>query len=187
MMALSSLPQARSRRAPDSSAPQPPGAWTDRAGCFAYGSIPQRLGPAHAGPFFLFDKNLLQHDLGRADHKLGRTGNAALHHHRGRIDAGGLNILHWDAERLGLAVPIAKLDPAPHHIGVGKAVTAVLAAADRHRNRSGDRAKPDLGLPLLILGRRHRDSQLVAAPLDLNRKRKRRTALALQTNRAFDR
>ena len=85
---------------------------------------------------------------------------------------------------LGLARPIAELDPAPHHIGVGDGVTAVLAAADDNRNRSRDRAQPDFGLAFFILERRHRDRKKVAGVLDLTGEQRRATVPRLPIARS---
>ena len=87
-----------------------------------------------------FYVNLLNSDLRRTKHQLGRAGRAGLHHHGSRVDIVGLDVLERYTERLGLAGPISEFDPATHHVGVSESVPAVFATADRNGDRLGDRA-----------------------------------------------
>ena len=45
-----------------------------------------------------------------------------------------LSVCERNAPRIGLAGPIAELDPAPHHVVIGDGAPVVLAAADRDRD-----------------------------------------------------
>ena len=69
---------------------------------------------------------------------------AALHQHRDAVDAVALERLQRHAPGIGLAGPIAELDPAAQHVVVGDRAALVLAALDRDRDRLGEirRARP---------------------------------------------
>src|SRR5262245_40028813 len=76
-----------------------------------------------------------------AEDRLRLFHRAALHQDRRFVDIGALERLHRDAPRVGLAGPIAELDPPPHDVVVGDRAAFIFAAP----NRDGrGLAQPDL-------------------------------------------
>src|SRR5208282_6196204 len=75
---------------------------------------------------------------------------ALLHHDDGSIDFGGLDIRDRHAPGRFRAGPIAKLDPAPHHVVIGDRAPAIFAAADLHRNGSRQRTEPDFAAEAIL-------------------------------------
>ena len=78
------------------------------------------------------------------------------------------------AEGLRLAVPVAELHPAAHHIRVGHRAAAVLAASDRDRDLAGDRAEPDFAAALRALAAGTLTVTVPSAMRQGNRQRQRR-------------
>ena len=81
---------------------------------------------------------LAQTRRGGAQHQTGLGDNAALYDDRKPIDVGeriiGIGqIDHRHAVGRRVAVPIAELHPAPHHVGIGQRAAVVLATPDRNR------------------------------------------------------
>src|SRR5262249_460472 len=66
-----------------------------------------------------------------AEDRLRLFHRAALPQARRFVDIGALERLHWDAPRVGLAGPIAELDPPPHDVVVGDRAAFIFAAPNR--------------------------------------------------------
>src|SRR3954466_12026870 len=83
-----------------------------------------------------------------AKNGLGLFRRAALYQDGGFVDAVTLELLHRNAPGVGLAAPIAELDPAPHHIVIGDRAPLVLAAPDYDRRSLDQPEQPNFATAL---------------------------------------
>ena len=109
----------------------------------------------------------------------GALGDAALHHHRDRDRCRrSANRSSGTLKRLRLAGPVAELDPAAHHVGVGDGAAAVLAAPDRDRHRLGRSGRARLRRRAAVLRAGTLTVSLSPAIDTVTGKRQRRRLLA---------
>src|SRR5512143_305357 len=159
-------------RAPDSSAPQPPGARSAGPVEFRVRFNPlMPSGRLPAGSIFLIlrasDCSVWGSGAAAcrrgAQHQSRFCSHAALHDDIEPVDILKRVIALWNftqrqTEVFGLAAPVAQLHPATHHIVVGQRLVAILAAPNLHRHFTGDQAEPHLTAAVIIFrsGNAHR-------------------------------
>src|SRR6516162_1218423 len=81
----------------------------------------------------------------RAEDRLRLFHRAALHQYSRFVDVSALERLHGDAPRIGLAGPIAELDPAPHDVVIRDRAALVFAAPNGDGSGLTQPEQPDLG------------------------------------------
>src|SRR5262245_34638713 len=155
-------------RAPDSSAPQPPGARSAGPVEFRVRFNPlMPSGRRGAGPIFLRKKFFARSagsicraaaaGSGRnAQHRTRLARHTGLNDDIETVDVLEREIALWnfadrDAERLRGSIPVAELHPAAHHVVVGQRTVLVLATPDLHRRLACDGTEPDLAAAVIAV------------------------------------
>src|SRR5215471_17649926 len=88
----------------------------------------------------------------RAEDRLRLFHRAALHQHNRFVDVSALERLHGYAPRIGLAGPIAELDPPPHDVVIRDRAAFVFAAPNGDGSGLPQPEQPDLGTGAGIRG-----------------------------------
>src|SRR5262245_734513 len=177
-------------RAPDSSAPQPPGARSAGPVEFRVRFNPlMPSGRFGAGPIFISTRfNFGWRSICRStatscgrcsQHHTGLRRHDALHDDVESIDVLKRKIAFWDfakrhGESLRLPFPVTKLYPAAHDVVIGQRAILVFTAPDLHSHFARDWAEPNLAAVILALGGRHIHRHLAVGYIHLHGQRKYR-------------